>query len=104
MLSEFTKVADSSEISPGKMKSVKFMDQDVMIANVNGQFYALSNKCTHMGGPLAKGKLDGYVVQCPWHGSKFDVRTGEVVGPPARSPQERFEVKLENNGIFVRKY
>ncbi|MGI0080590.1 MAG: Rieske (2Fe-2S) protein [Nitrososphaerales archaeon] len=103
MTEEFTKVAEASEIPPGKMKDVKFMGQDLMLANVDGKFYALSNICTHMAGPLARGKLTGFVVQCPWHGSRFDVRTGEVVGPPARFPQARFEVKLDNGSVLVKK-
>jgi nitrite reductase/ring-hydroxylating ferredoxin subunit len=73
-----------------------------MIANVDGTFYALKNKCTHVGGPLAKGKLEGFVVQCPWHGSKFDVRTGAVVGPPARAPEPTFLVKVESNNILIK--
>ena len=57
-----------------------------------------------MGGPLAEGKLEGYVVQCPWHGSRYDVRSSEVVRPPAMRPQPVFEVKVEeNNDILIKK-
>ena len=99
--SGFEKVAATSEIPNGSMKQVSVGAIDVMLANVNGTFYALSNKCTHAGGPLAKGKLEGFVVQCPLHGSKFDVRTGAVVGPPAQIPERVFAVKVEGKDVLV---
>lgn len=99
--SGFQKAAAASEIPNGTMKQVSVGGVDVMLANVNGTFYALSNKCTHAGGPLAKGKLDGFVVQCPLHGSKFDVRTGAVVGPPAQIPERVFGVKVERTDVLV---
>ena len=99
--SRFEKAAATPEIPNGSMKQVSVGGMDVMLANVNGTFYALSNKCTHAGGPLAKGKLDGFVVQCPLHGSKFDVRTGAVVGPPAQIPERVFGVKVEGKDVLV---
>ena len=56
-----------------------------------------------MGGPFAEGKLEGYVVQCPWQGSRYDVRSSEVVRPPAMRPELVFEVKVENNDILIKK-
>ena len=103
MSQEFERVADSSEVPVGQMKIVKVSGQDVVIANVSGQFFAFTNKCTHVGGPLGRGKLIDNIVQCPWHGSKFDVKTGAVVGPPARTPIQTFEVKVENTNVLVRK-
>ena len=70
---------------------------------LNGKVYAIDAVCSHEGGPLEDGTLDGYEVECPWHGSKFDVRTGEVRNPPADTPQSVYEVKVENNDILVRK-
>ena len=99
--SGFVKVAATSEIPDGSMKQVSVGEIDVMLANVNGTFYALNNKCTHAGGPLAKGKLEGFVVQCPLHGSKFDVRTGAVAGPPAQIPERVFAVKVEGKDVLV---
>ena len=99
--SGFERVAATSEIANGSMKEVSVGGIDVMVANVNGTFYALANKCTHAGGPLAKGKLEGFVVQCPLHGSKFDVRTGAVVGPPAQIPERVFAVKVEGKDVLV---
>src|ERR1051326_9252095 len=59
--------------------------------------------CSHEGGPLEDGTLDGYEIECPWHGSKFDVRTGEVTNPPADTPQSIYEVKVDGNNILVKK-
>lgn len=98
----FEKAGLVSELPNGSMKQITVGGQEVMLANVNGTFYALSNKCTHMGGPLAGGSLDGFVVQCPLHGSKFDVRTGAVVAPPARTPERAFEVKVEGADVLVK--
>src|SRR2546428_656735 len=65
---------------------------------------AISNICTHMGGPLADGTLEGYEVECPWHGSKFDIRTGKVTRPPAKTPEQTYEVKVvDGNDILIRK-
>ena len=100
--SGFEKATTVAELPSGAMKQVTVGGQEVMLANVNGTFYALSNKCTHMGGPLAKGSLDGFVVQCPLHGSRFDVRTGAVIRPPARSPERAFPVKIEGEDVLVK--
>ena len=54
----------------------------------------------HEGGPLADGTLDGYNIECPWHNSKFDVRTGEVTSPPANEPELVYEVKIDGNNVL----
>ena len=56
----------------------------------------------HMGGPLAEGKLEGFEVECPWHGSKFDVRTGKVVRPPAMREEPTYKVKVEDNNVLIK--
>ena len=81
---DFVKVAESKDIGPSTMKVVDVAGEKVCIINIEGNYYAIGNVCTHMGGPLNEGTLEGFEVQCPWHGSKFDVRTGEPTKPPAR--------------------
>ena len=103
MIEGFEKVAEVSEIPQGGTKIVEVGGVDIFVANVEGSFYALSNKCTHVGGPLGEGKLTGNIIQCPWHGSKFDVRTGAVVGGPAQRPEPTFEVRTEGSSIWVKK-
>ena len=103
MNNDFVKVAATKDIQPSQMKEVEVAGEKVCVINVEGKFYAIDNVCTHEAGPLAEGTLEGYEVECPWHGSRFDVRTGEVINPPAETPQPLYEVKVEDNNILVRK-
>jgi nitrite reductase/ring-hydroxylating ferredoxin subunit len=101
---DFVKVADKTkDIQPSTMKAVDLASERVCIVNIEGIYYAIGNVCTHVGGPLDEGTLEGYEVECPWHGSKFDVRTGEPTKPPARQAVPKYEVKVEDNNILVRK-
>ena len=103
MEGDFVKVAETKDVQASQMIAVEVNGEKVCIANVEGRYYAIGNVCTHMGGPLAEGKLEEHVVQYPWHGSRFDIRTGEVVRPPAMRPESTYEVKEENNNILVKK-
>ncbi len=69
--------------------------------NLGGTFYAVNNTCTHAGGPLGEGKVDGHTVTCPWHGSRFDIQTGVVLGPPARRPVATYPVQIQGGAVFV---
>jgi nitrite reductase/ring-hydroxylating ferredoxin subunit len=100
---DFVKVAKTEDIQVSQMMAVEVNDERICLANVNGKYYAIGNVCTHMGGPLAEGKLEDYIVQCPWHGSRFDIRSGKVVRPPAMKPEPIYEVKVENNDILIKK-
>jgi nitrite reductase/ring-hydroxylating ferredoxin subunit len=100
---DFVKVADTKEIQPSQMKEVEVNGENICVANVEGKYYAINNICTHEGGPLVEGTLEGYEVECPWHYSKFDVRTGQVTEPPANEPVLTYEVKIDGNDILVRK-
>jgi len=102
MAEEFVKVASISEIPPDKMKVVQYKGQPVCLAYIAGNYYAIRNTCTHMGGPLAQGKLDGRMVECPWHGSRFDLATGEVKRGPAQTSEPVFEVKVEGTTLLIR--
>jgi nitrite reductase/ring-hydroxylating ferredoxin subunit len=99
----FVKVAESKDIEPSSMKAVDVAGEKVCIINIEGNYYAIGNVCTHVGGPLDEGTLEGYEVECPWHGSKFDVRTGEPTKPPARQGVSKYEVKIQDNNILARK-
>jgi glycine betaine catabolism B len=104
VLSEnFVKVADTNDIQPSHMKEVQADGENICVVNIEGKYYAIGSICTHEGGPLADGTLEGYEVECPWHGSKFDVRTGEVTNPPASEPEPAYEVKVDGNSILVKK-
>lgn len=103
MTQDFKKTLKVSEVPLGQMKTVEFENDTVCIVNVGGKFYAINNICTHEGGPLAEGTLSEYEVECPWHGARFDVRTGEVKSPPAESPVSTYEIKIEQDSIWIRR-
>ena len=80
----FIEIAQVSDVPAGSMKVVSAGDKKILIANVDGQFYAINNRCIHMGGDLSKGKLTGKVVTCPRHKAEYDVTSGEVISKPGR--------------------
>jgi nitrite reductase/ring-hydroxylating ferredoxin subunit len=101
-MGDYVKVAKGEDIQPSSMKAVEVNGEKICLANVEGKYYAIGNICTHLGGPLAQGKLEGYEVQCPWHGSRFDIRTGKVARPPAMRSEPTYEIKVENDSILVK--
>ena len=101
MMATSVKVASVSEIAPGTAKQVEANGQPIALFNVGGKFYALSNTCTHRGGPLAEGILEEITVECPWHGARFDVTTGAVEGPPARDAVKSYKVIVEGTDVKI---
>jgi 3-phenylpropionate/trans-cinnamate dioxygenase ferredoxin component len=99
--SGFVTVARVGEIPPGGVKVVRIDEQDVAVFFVDGDYYAIDDICTHDGGPLAEGTLEGCIIECPRHGAKFDVRTGGVVAMPATAPVPTYEVRIEGDEIKV---
>ena len=100
-MSEFTKVADSASLPPGGSMCVEFGEERVALFNVGGEVYAIADSCTHVGGPLSEGSVQGTVVTCPLHGATFDLTTGNVTGPPAGSPVKCYQVRLEGDEIQI---
>ncbi len=88
-------------LDPGKMV-VEVEDRLVALFHVAGQFYAIDDLCTHDGGPLAEGELQGYTIICPRHGARFDIRTGAVLCMPATRDTIVHEVKVEEGQVYVR--
>ncbi len=103
MSKDFVKVADTNEIMPSQIKEVEVDGQKIIIVNIEWKYYAIGSICTHEGGPLVDGTIQGYEVECPWHGSKFDVRTGNVTSPPANEPEPSYEIKVDGNQILIKK-
>ena len=106
---EYVKVAGKSDISIGTMKKVTLNDKEILIVNVDGNYYAIGNVCTHYGGDLSQGTLEGNIVICPNHKSKFDVTTGKVVSPPKEAlghpdieDEPQYSIKVENENILVK--
>jgi len=82
MISDFTTVAQVQDIPPGTGRTVEIKGVWIAVFNIEGTFYAIDNTCPHAGGPLGEGKLCGSVVECPWHGWKFNVVTGQRENNP----------------------
>ena len=100
-MSWFIKVADTNDVLPGTGKVVRVEGRNITLFNVAGSFYAIDNNCSHDGGPLAEGELCGEVITCPWHNAKFNVKTGEAIGPPADRGVQAFPVKVQGNDVLV---
>lgn len=97
----FVEVAKVDEVPDGGAKSVKAGGRDIALFNCGGKFYAISKECTHAGGPLDEGIVEGFMVTCPWHGSKFDIRNGKVVNGPAKKDAEVHKVKVDGKSVKV---
>ncbi len=99
---EFTPVCKVSDMPDPDKMVVEIEDRLVALFHVAGQFYAIDDLCTHDGGPLAEGELQGYTIICPRHGARFDIRTGAVLCMPATRDTIVHEVKVEEGQVCVR--
>jgi nitrite reductase/ring-hydroxylating ferredoxin subunit len=97
-----SKIASTSEVPPGKMIGIESQGRKILLANLEGRYYAIGNVCTHEGCTLSEGDLTAEQVQCPCHGSIFNVKTGEVVQGPASKPEPAYEIEVEGDGIFMK--
>jgi 3-phenylpropionate/trans-cinnamate dioxygenase ferredoxin subunit len=94
-------VARTSDIPPQRVAVFSVGDHDVAVCNVDGQFYAIDDVCTHDGGALDQGELEGDQIECPRHGARFDVRTGAATQLPAFEPVETHAVRVEGDTVQV---
>ena len=97
----YTTVAKVGEIAPGAVKMMRVGDQEIAVFNIAGSYHVMDDICTHDGGPLAEGLIDDFVIECPRHGAKFDIRTGAVLGMPATTPVTTYPVRVEGDEIQV---
>ena len=88
---QFVDIAKVDEIPAGKMKHVEVNGKEIVIANMNGKFCALDDRCAHMNAPLSMGNLTGDVVTCPFHGAKFNVASGKKIAEPVLTPSQEME-------------
>jgi 3-phenylpropionate/trans-cinnamate dioxygenase ferredoxin subunit len=100
-MAEFVKVASRGELPPGGKALTEVDGRPIAVFNVDGRFYAVDDVCTHDGGPLAEGVLDGFEIQCPRHGARFDVRSGEALCLPAFEPVTAHRVEVRGDDIYV---
>ena len=91
----------AKDVPPGAMKGYRAGDRGIVVSNIGGKFYAVGDKCTHRGCTLSKGRMEGEVVTCPCHESRFNLKTGAVVRGPATEPEPAYSVTVEGEGIWV---
>lgn len=94
-------VASTSGIAPGEMRAVDVDGISVLLCNVDGEFFAIRDECTHECFPLSEGKLAGHSVTCALHGASFDVRTGEVLALPAYEAVTTYQVRVEGEDVSI---
>lgn len=95
----FVKVAEVAQIEEGGSCVIFFQNREVALFKVEGRVYAVDNLCPHRGGPLSAGELSGTVVTCPWHGARFDLRTGVGLPGPHSCALQAYEVKIEDGAV-----
>ena len=95
---EYIEVAKTNEIEPGQLKHIEIEKKEILIANINGKFYSLDDRCSHMNASLAKGKVIGNDVVCAFHAAKFNIPTGSMVKPAVMSslPMDQLPQQIKN--------
>lgn len=101
-MAEFVPVLKTSELPEAGKTVVEVGDRIVALFHVSGTFWALDDVCTHDGGTLADGELDGHTIACSRHGAKFDIRDGRALTMPATEPTVAHEVKVEGDQVYIR--
>ena len=101
MTSSFIQAVKADELPPGRMACLDVDGQRILVANVDGVFYATDDTCTHEDSSLSCGSLDGEMVKCPLHGSRFSLRTGEPMEDPAEEPLRCYRVKVQDGVVLV---
>lgn len=98
---EKVEIAKVGDLKEGEKKRYIVKGTPIMLAFVNGRYYAVIDKCTHQGSKLSSGELEHYTIECPWHGSQFDIRTGEVISLPAVIALKTYKVEVDDQKIYI---
>ena len=102
-MGELVKVALKNDLPAGKAMTVEMDGKCIALFNINNEYYAIDNECTHAGGPLSEGFIEGITVTCPWHGGCFDITNGQVLGEPAFEGVRSYKVLVEGEDIKIEK-
>ena len=100
-MDDFIRVAKTSDLAENETMLVEVGDERIVLSNIEGSFYAIGEVCTHAEGPLSEGDVEEGEVECPWHGSRFDLKTGEATSPPADEAVTRYGVRIEGEDVLV---
>ena len=95
-------VGKTSEMPPGKLNKISVDGKEVLVVNLDGNYFAMDDTCTHSGASLSEGQLDGSTVTCGWHGAKFDCKTGKLEKFPAKiNDLKSYKAIVESDDIFL---
>lgn len=95
-------VGKTSDFTPGKIQKATIDGKDILVVNIDGNYYAINDTCTHAGASLSEGSLDGQIITCGWHGAKFDCKTGNLSEFPVKIKDlNSYKVIVESENIFV---
>ena len=101
-MGQFVKVGTTAELEDLEAgKLVEAGGRSIALFNIGGSYYAIDNTCPHRGGPLSQGMLAEDVVICPWHGARFEVKTGAVLAPPAPEGVKSYPVRVNGNDVEI---
>lgn len=100
-MANFIKAAKKSEILERSAKCIDIEDKRIALFNLDGRFYAIDDTCTHSGGPLSEGTIEGEEVECPWHGARFNIKSGAVTNPPAFEDVIQYNVRVVEDDIEI---
>jgi len=95
------RLCGTADVADGSVLKVEHGDHAFAVYNVDGKFFVTDDACTHGPGSLSEGYLDGDVIECNFHGGQFNVRTGEVIGPPCMVPVRTYKVHVDAQSIFI---
>jgi 3-phenylpropionate/trans-cinnamate dioxygenase ferredoxin subunit len=98
---EWITVATTADLPNGSRRILEIDGQPVAVFNIAGEYYAIADVCSHDDGPVAEGELDGYEIECPRHGARFDVRNGKVLSFPAIVDIPAYQVRVEGDDIQI---
>jgi len=99
----FVAVAKTVDVPLGGMAVVAIDRERIMLANVDGQFFAMRDMCGHRSAPLSRGRLEGCIVECPLHFAQFDVRTGKLIDGPISADVPVYEVRVEGDTVLIKR-
>ena len=98
---DFVSVASTVDIPPGEMRRVNAHGAWVVIANIDNEYFAIADTCSHEDASLYKGVLEDGYIRCPLHGSRFDMRTGQPIEEPAEEPVDVYPVRVVDNVVYI---
>jgi nitrite reductase/ring-hydroxylating ferredoxin subunit len=100
-MGQYFKAAKAADVASGKLRAVEINGKRIALFSIGGQIYAIGDLCTHQGGPLSDGAIENNEVECPWHGGRFNVTSGQATVPPAGEAVERYNVRISGEDVEI---